>query len=553
MIHISSEMQSRLDQVLAEMAQSNFVARFWQRDGSLWSEDPEVQAFIGKFMGWTDIPEAMIDQADSLVAFAQEVKEEGFTDLVVCGMGGSSLSSLVFAQAFPNSTGLKIHVLDSTDAATVTGLLDRLPMLSTLFVVASKSGTTAEPKSFEEFFYAKMVELTGEKAGRNFVAITDPGSAMLPIAEERGYRKVFLGVPEIGGRFSVLSVFGLLTAAAMQLDVKAMVTRAAELGPARGDTLSDPFRLGALLGELSLAGRDKVTFITPPHLEAFGLWAEQLIAESTGKGGKGILPVAQEPVGAPENYGDDRVFVLLTDGSDIVQGVTAVEVARETGAPVILRTIANEADLAEEFYSWEVATAVAGAVLGVNPFDQPNVQEAKTIAQGKLAEIQRTGTVEMGVPTMKEGLLTVYHGQGTTIPDALKAWLNEPVSHLSFLAFIPETAKSSSLVQGMRQKLRDATKKVTSFGYGPRYLHSTGQFHKGGPNNGAFLILTGGDSVDAQIPGMGASFNQLKNAQALGDIGALQANGRFVLHIDLGVDSEAGLEALAEKIEEVLR
>lgn len=541
-----------VNEQVARLAEADFLTRFWAHDASLWTDDPATAEFIRGFMGWTDIVAPSLAQAPDLLAFAREVWDEGTTDVVVCGMGGSSLCSLVLAQSFGEASRVRVHVLDSTDPGTVLGLRAKLDLAKTLFIVASKSGTTVEPKAFEDYFWQESQSALGSRAGDRFVAITDPGSQMEQESSARGYRRVFLGVPEIGGRYSVLSVFGLVTAALMGIDVVAMLKTAETLGPDSGLATADHegVVLGATLGALGVQGRDKITFFTSDRLSAFGLWAEQLIAESTGKQGKGVLPLAQEPYGAADSYSSDRVFVVLAD--DTPSAVEAEKMGQSlaaTGAPVLFRTVADTTALGREFIAWEVATAVIGSVLRLNPFDQPNVQEAKDMAKRKLAEVQVNGAVGFGTADCTKGDVRAFGSPGS-FDSLLRRFLSQhkPGDQVALLAFLTESDATTAALQGLRLSVRDGLKVATSMGYGPRYLHSTGQFHKGGPNNGLFIVLTGGDTSDTPVPGLGVGFKDLKNAQAAGDVEALRAKGRRVLHVDLGPDVLAGLKVLAETL-----
>lgn len=540
----SGELNERVMGRLQAMADVHFAERLGNKDGTLWSDDQEVINFIESFLGWVDVPVRTLAQVDQVVEFASSVKSAGFTDAVVLGMGGSSLSALMLAMAFPDADGLNLHVLDSTVPADVKRIEDAVELSSTLFVVASKSGTTVEPLAMEEYFFSLLQAAMGERAADHMVAITDPGSQMEARARERGYRKVFMGEPEVGGRFSVFSVFGMVPAALAGLDVRGMLTRVSEMVPASPEGLN----LGAALGEAAVAGVDKVTMVTSERWGGFGLWAEQLVAESTGKGGKGVLPLALEPVGNSEVYGKDRLFYVVGDPAEVGGMVSGLGFGDDR--VVMSRAVQDEGDLAAMLYDWEIATAVAGAVLEVNPFDQPNVQQAKDIAKKRLAAIQESGEVSMGEPTASQDGVRLFGGSSSEFAEGISQFLNQAGEgdHVALLAFLPETEATTSTLQGMRVAVRDRLRVATSLGYGPRYLHSTGQYHKGGPDNGLYLVLTATDLVDMEIPGMGATFGQLKTAQALGDIGALEENGRKVLHVDLGDDVAAGLATLCSAL-----
>lgn len=513
-------------------------ARFWSRDGSLWSDSASVQEFIGRFMGWTDVAERMLGRVEELQSFAQRVVEEGFTDVLVCGMGGSSLGSLVLRDVFGEGAPLKVHVLDSTSPGTVLRFRRTLPLETTLFVVASKSGTTIEPKAFEEYFWSECLKEFGlVEAARRFVAITDPGSQMQIEALSRNYRKIWLGEPEIGGRFSVLSLFGLVTASLLGVDLKAFLERAVAAGQAAGAQGVHPaFEFGVWLAENAQAGREKVTLLTASGLESFGLWAEQLVAESTGKGGKGILPIATEPVKELDQYTDDRVFVGLRHDNAAGAGITKMVQALEAqGKPARERVLRDQLDLAAEFMTWEIATAVAGAVIGVNPFDQPNVESAKVLARQKLGEVRNGGKIDVK-GGHEVGKLKLHGAAG--LGEFLADIPENP--YVAILAYVDESPEADQFFQGLRAQLH----MVSTFGYGPRYLHSTGQYHKGGPANGAFIVVVLRDEEDVEIPGMGVTFGQLKMAQAIGDVEALRAEGRPVLLVM--AKHEADLPALLD-------
>ncbi len=525
----------------------SFVDRLGAKDGTLWSSDPAVIDFVESFLGWVDVPSRTLRLVPEIVAFREKLLAEGISDAVVLGMGGSSLSALMFAEMYPEAGGLRLHVLDSTVPADVARIREAVVLDRTVFIVASKSGTTVEPLAMEEFFWAELQAAVGEDAKRHMVAITDPGSEMEARAKSRGYRKIFLGEPEVGGRFSVFSPFGIVPAGLSGLDISGMLKTVVlrmpggEAGPRAG------LELGSWLGELSLIGVDKVTFVSKSP-GTFGLWAEQLVAESTGKGGKGVLPLALEPFGEREVYGRDRCFYVFGEAGDLTP--LRVGIGLHEGDLVLERKVSSQIELAELLYDWEVATAVSGAILGVNPFDQPNVQQAKDIAKKRLTAIQETGTVSLGEPEAEYLGVSIYGGGQGGVAERLSEFLNQATvgDHVAFLAFLPETEEATAILQRIRKGVRDRTMAATSLGYGPRYLHSTGQFHKGGPNNGLFVVFTAEDALDFEIPGMGVSFGQLKTAQALGDIGALEENGRRVIHVHLGEDVVDGLGVVARSL-----
>ncbi len=522
-----------MSDTVTRLDSEQFAPRFWQRDGSLWSSDPSVISFIESFMGWTDVAATMQGRVAEIMELVASVREEGIDHVVVCGMGGSSLCSLVLQQAAETESGFSLSVLDSTNAVAIRDLTARLDLKKTLFVVASKSGTTIEPKSFEEHFFHLVKAQVGDDAGRQFVAITDPGSPMEAESLARGYRKVFLNFADIGGRYSVLSYFGMVTAAFLGYDLPVML-RSAERVSAVADTSvkgSDAFELGVELATYAQADRDKVTFITSPSLSTFGLWAEQLIAESTGKQGKGILPIAEEPAVATEFYGADRVFVTVAAGDDEID----TDAIRAQGHPVIERRVPTASDLGYEFMAWEVATATAGAVLGINPFDQPNVQEAKDLAKSMLKQVAARGHLDEGEPVMTDEVMRLYTYPTSLGVMSVSEFLSSVVAgdYVAILAYVAETEEMTAALQSFRRSILERMRCATTFGYGPRYLHSTGQFHKGGPKKGVFLVITDPDPAKVPVPGMGFNFATLCRAQAVGDCHALSNHGQRVIRLDL--------------------
>jgi transaldolase / glucose-6-phosphate isomerase len=501
------------------------ATRIWKKDDTLWGEHgaPEV----GNRLGWLTIAETLREALPSLKAFAAEVAADGLTDCVLLGMGGSSLAPEVIRQSFGEKAGaLRLQVLDSTDAAAVRAVGSSIDVDKTLFVVSSKSGGTIEPMSMFKHFWSLKPD------GSHFVAITDPGSGLAALAHEHGFRRVFLNDPDIGGRYSALSYFGLVPAALMGADVEALLDGAgqAEQACAHYDTTNNSgLWLGLAMGELASHGRDKLTFVVDEPITSFGLWAEQLVAESTGKQGKGILPVADEPIGAADAYGDDRVFVHLCSGDSNDEALAPL---RDAGHPVVMLSVGGPEDLGRIFFFAEFATAVAGWVLGINPFDQPNVQEAKDATSRVLSE----GGGEVADVDDLAGLLKAG-----------------PPSYVAIMGYVQPTAEFDAAVSELRAAIRDATKQTTTFGYGPRFLHSTGQLHKGGPKNGRFLQLVHDGPDDVEIPGESYTFTTLKHAQADGDLATLRAHdlpaGRVTLR---GGDAAAALRDLTTKIKETL-
>jgi len=537
--------QAEADALIArsEWNEVDIAAKLYGKDSSLWSNEPAVQADVAAFLGWVDAPLRTRTQVPAISEFVDEIKASGFTDAIVLGMGGSSLSSLMFSQAFPNLGGLKLHVLDSTNPADVQRVRDAVPLKTTLIIVASKSGTTIEPLAFEEFFYAQLQQELGDQASRHMVAITDPGSQMEQRATERDYHKIFLGEPAVGGRFSVFTVFGMVPAALAGLPVEFMLSEVCTLIKNR-DTHG--ITAGIFLGELAKNGVDKITFANPPQFDGIALWAEQLIAESTGKHGVGTLPLATEPLATPDCYGKDRVFFVVSDNDDFNPAIPSQE-----QAPRLTSKIDSPEYLAKVLYWLEIATATCGAVLGVNPFDQPNVQAAKDIARTELRKIQASGSIPEISYEVASQDLKLNGSHGNSVGEAVANFIHLATegSQIAFLAFLPESDSATAAIQEIRATATARLKLATSFGYGPRYLHSTGQFHKGGPNNGYYIVFTSEDATDIEIPGMDATFGQLKMAQALGDIGALKSNGRKVIHVHLATtDAAEGLHQLAAEM-----
>ncbi|RJR47633.1 MAG: bifunctional transaldolase/phosoglucose isomerase, partial [Deltaproteobacteria bacterium] len=542
---------------LADFAGNNFADRLWRKDATLWTGDPAAGENIRNALGWLHVAEKMEDCLTGLVAFTQEMREAGFKHVVHMGMGGSSLAPLVLEHFFaPGAYGLPLTVLDTTDPVTIRRIEASVPLADTLFIVASKSGSTAEPNAFGDYFYGKLQHLKGGQAGDNFLAITDPGSSLEKLARERCFRGVFLNFADIGGRYSALSFFGLLPAALMNLQVGGLLGRAQRMLHGCSGCLpvqeNPGLILGAALGELARQGRDKVTFLSPAGLSTLEMWLEQLLAESTGKAGVGVLPVAGESLGPPAAYGADRFFVYLRlkdeVSEDLEQGVAALKAA---GQPVVTIQLEDRLDLGQEFFRWELATAAAGAVLGINPFDQPNVQESKDITKRLLQAVRDTGRLPADQPGITAGPLTLYGGpQAPSLTESLSLYFRQVQAgdFLALLAYLTEDAATTALFQEIRLVFRDRLRVATTLGYGPRYLHSTGQFHKGGPNKGVFLVITAAPPEDAAIPGQPYSFGVFQQAQALGDFQSLLRHERRAVRLHLGPDTQQGLARLLEII-----
>ncbi|WP_435015806.1 bifunctional transaldolase/phosoglucose isomerase [Tundrisphaera sp. TA3] len=551
------------------------VAKLWAKDASAWKTDADAVKIIDNSLGWLTVTKTVEAKLDELTAFADEIQKAGFKHVLVMGMGGSSLCVEVLRTVSPPVEGRPtLLVLDSTVPATIRRIEAEIDPAKTLFVVASKSGTTTEPSVFYAYFFDLVKKVRGDLAGENFIAITDPGTKMEADAQRDGFRKIFLNPSDIGGRYSALSFFGMVPAALAGLDVKAILEHAevaiAQCQPDIPVNQNPGASLGATLGSLALAGRDKVTLVTPAPLEKLGLWIEQIIAESTGKEGKGILPVAGEPVGQPEVYGPDRVFVQVhTADKPSVARSPELMALSDAGHPVLDLVMAAPDDLGAEFFRWEVATPLAGRVLGINPFDQPNVQESKDNTKallevykekGALPEQDVVATFEgltfVADPGNKDQLLKAAGGKGgrELFSAVLKAHLDriKPGDYLAITQYFDETPSRDEAILKLRKHLRDALKVATTTGYGPRFLHSTGQLHKGGSDAGVFLQLTADDGADLPIPGYPCGFSTLVKAQALGDFQSLASRNRRALGLHLGNDVEAGLKTLHTLVHEII-
>ncbi len=563
---------------LAHLAQRGFLTKLWNKEPSPWSSDPSHERIVEHSLGWLDFPKTVFAEAPGLAQFAGEVARSGFTHVVVLGMGGSSLAPDVLRATFGRVAGFpELHVLDSSDPAQVAALERSLDLAHTLFIVASKSGTTTEPEAFFRYFYERVRTVSGaEGAGRQFVAITDPATHLGKQAEDAGFLRVFENDPDIGGRYSALSYFGMVPAALAGYDVAGILERGLGAlradGPAVDVREAQAVRFGAALGALAQGGRDKLTIVTHPEVAAFGTWVEQLVAESTGKNGTGIVPIEGEPLGLPQDYGNDRVFVYVGSGlppAEHIEGAmdggaieTRLRLLEEAGNPVIRLPMRDRLDLGAQFALWEIAVSAAGAVLGIDAFDQPNVQESKDNTKRLLAEFAERGRFSEPAAAQTNGVARLIPLSGSRAVDlgrdlssALAAVLAqvEPGDYIAFTAYIERNAEHELELNDIRRHVRDALKVATTVGFGPRFLHSTGQLHKGGPNSGVFLQLTHDTppADDLQIPGMG-TFGTLLRAQALGDFEALDKRDRRGLRIALTGPLETALQALALALEDAV-
>lgn len=548
---------------IARFDRDRFGARLWAKDPTLWGDDPEHQKVARHRLGWLESPGEMSAAVPKLEAFAAAVAAEGFTHAVLLGMGGSSLAPEVLRKTYGVRNGrIDLTVLDNTSPAAVRAAAASHDLRRTLFVVSSKSGGTIEVSSFEKTFFDRVTQAVGKTAGRSFIAITDPGTALEALARERGYRPTFVNRPDIGGRYSALSYFGMVPAALIGADVKGILARARDEAAASGGQVAAADNpavvLGAALGALALAGRDKVTFVLGPEIAAFGSWAEQLIAESTGKSGKGLVPIADEPLGTPDAYGSDRVFVAFGVGKFADETERALGALQAAGHPVLRWTLPDLQSLGGEFLRWEVATATASAVLGVNPFDEPNVTEAKQATRAVLDRLLADGRFPTMQPRARARDRAAYApasieapASSDTDPDAWAAALlalGRPGDYVALLAYLHATPERQARLDRLRLAVRTRTRLATTLGYGPRFLHSTGQLHKGGPGTGLFLQLTADELPDVPIPGERYGFGELRDAQAAGDYQVLERRGRRVVRIHLGADVEASLDRLIDVV-----
>ena len=509
-----------VEAVLADLSQRDVVGRIWQKDHTIWKPDPTE---ITNRLGWLTITDLMSEQIPALQSFAREVRDAGFRHVVLLGMGGSSLGPEVLRQIFGSAEEYpELIVLDSTVPAWVQSVTEAIDPAHTLFIVSSKSGTTTEPLALFQYFRSLVESAIGEKrTGQNFVAVTDPGTPLAKVAQEKGFRRVFLNPPDIGGRYSVLSYFGLVPAALIGVDIAAVLDRADSMAQVCASSVpvhENPGAwLGACIGTLALKGRDKLTLVASPAISSFGLWVEQLIAESTGKEGKGIIPVVGEPPVAPTHYGKDRLFIgLRLEGDDNSALDAAMGRIKSSGQPLLVLEMKDRYDLGAEFFRWEFTTAVAGAILRIHPFDQPNVQAAKDATERVLQEYTASDRLP---PAEATGALA------DLLAEATKG------KYLAIMAYVRQTTEVDDVLAGFRRKVLERYGIATTLGYGPRFLHSTGQLHKGGPDTGLFLQITADHENDLPIPGKPCTFGVVADAQALGDLQALQSTGRHVIRI----------------------
>jgi len=566
-ITLPEDVGAKFSEAVDDWKMAGKVRRLWGRDATLWTGSDE-----SNWLGWMDITEDQLAHKQHLEAVAQDVKAAGFKHALLLGMGGSSLCPEVLRMTFGKIDGFpEMHVLDSTDPAQVKAIEGKVDLANTIFIVSSKSGTTLEPNIFKQYFYDRVEKTLGAgKAGSRFIAITDPGSKFEKVAQGDGFRHIFHGVASIGGRYSALSDFGMVPAAVMGMDALRFLDRADVMAIACSSCLpvdkNPGVQLGLALGTAANAGRDKVTIITSPAIWDFGAWLEQLMAESTGKEGKGLIPVDGETLGGPEVYGKDRVFayIRMDKGADAAQD-QAVEALAKAGHPVVRIALADTYNLGQEMFRWEIATAVAGSVIGINAFNQPDVEASKIETRKLTTEYEKTGSLPAEAPILSEGGIDLFTdpanasalaaaaGSDKTVGGYLKAHLNrlKAGDYFALLGYVEMNQAHEKTLKAMRMSVRDKKKVATCLGFGPRFLHSTGQAYKGGPNSGVFLQVTCNDKADLPVPGQKFTFGVVKAAQARGDFQVLADRKRRALRVHLH-DVESGLAALQAAIAKAL-
>ena len=565
---LPSELDATVKKNLNDWRASGKVRRLWQHDASLWTNDDEAN-----WLGWLGIADDQLGSVGQLNAFADEIKRAGFSDILLLGMGGSSLCPEVLSLTYPQTPGFpRLHILDSTDPAQIRSVEKKVNLAKTLFIVSSKSGSTLEPNIYKQYFFERVKQTVGaDKAGSHFIAITDPGSKMQQVAERDHFRHIFYGLPSIGGRYSALSNFGIVPAAAMGLDTGKFLERAKEMVEACKAFVpveqNPGVMLGLTIGSAAKLGHDKITLITSPGISDVGAWLEQLIAESTGKLGKGIIPVDREALGAPEVYGNDRIFAYLRleTAPDAAQDAK-VSALEKAGHPVVHIAVADTYSLGQEFFRWEIATAVAGSILGINAFNQPDVEASKIVTKQLTSEYESKGSLPSEKPILEEAGFKLFTddknaadlcraaGSDHSLKNYLRAHLARlgAGDYFALLAYVEMDAGHESLLQDLRMAVRDRKHVATCLGFGPRFLHSTGQAYKGGPNTGVFLQITCDDANDLAVPGQKYTFGIVKAAQARGDFQVLIDRKRRALRVHLGSDVNAGLAKLAELVKQVL-
>jgi transaldolase/glucose-6-phosphate isomerase len=550
--------------LLEDWKKNDKVARLWRKDASLWTNQDE-----GQWLGWLTVTDEQLKSIGELKKLAEEIKKAKFKHAVLLGMGGSSLCPEVLRLTFGKIAGFpEMHVLDSTDPAQIKALEKKLDLQKTICIVSSKSGSTLEPNIFKQYFFERVKSKVGEKeVGNRFMAVTDPGSKMQQVAEADHFRHIFFGVPSIGGRYSALSHFGTTPAATMGLNVEKFLKITSEMVKACGAKSpadkNPGVLLGTILGVAANQGRDKITIVTSKGIFDLGAWLEQLIAESTGKLGKGIIPVDREKLGRPAVYGKDRVFAYLRLANESNAGTEkALDALEKAGHPVVRVVLADKYNLGQEFFRWEIATAVAGSIIGINAFNQPDVEASKIETKKLTSEYESTGKLPDEAPFFEDGGIKLFADaknaealkNGSKLSDVLRTHLTGLGSgdYFALLAYVAMNDEHAEILQGMRHEVRDSKKVATCLGFGPRFLHSTGQAYKGGPNSGVFLQITCDDAADIPVPGQKYTFGVVKAAQARGDFAVLAERGRRALRLHLGKNVKSDLGKVAKAIHQAL-
>ncbi|MDQ4120923.1 MAG: bifunctional transaldolase/phosoglucose isomerase [Acidobacteriota bacterium] len=561
---LPDDLRRNVEQKLSEWNRENKIERLWAKDAGLWTNEDEA-----KWLGWLTIVEKQRNEIARIENFQNEVRARGFSHVLLLGMGGSSLAPEVLSFTFGKQDGFpEFHILDSTVPAQVRAVEEKIDLANTLFIVASKSGSTLEPNCFKQYFFERVAETVGrENAGNQFVAITDPNSKMQQVAERDGFWRIFFGLPEIGGRFSVLSDFGMIPAAAMGLNAGEFLDRAALMVEAcqNKDAEKNPgVVLGAILGTAHRGGRDKLTIFTSPQIFDLGAWLEQLIAESTGKNGVAIIPIDREEIKPVGFYSNDRIFVhLKLESSRNPHEDAAIEALARAGQPIIEINLPDVGNLGQEFFRWEIATAVAGSVMQINPFNQPDVESAKIEARKITEEYEKTGALPQETPFFEENGIQLFTDERNlselndllpgekSLSNYLRAHFEriKPNDYFALLAYLEMNADSFQNLSDLRHWVFENYRTATCLGFGPRFLHSTGQAYKGGANNGVFLQITNEDSIDFPVPEQKFTFGVVKAAQARGDFQVLLDRNRRALRVHLGQNAETGLEILRVAIE----
>ena len=562
----NGKLETEVNTTCISMDEKQTGGLLFDKDPSLWKTDPDQIKQISRRLGWLTLPDYFARTIKDLSEFALTIKREGYTHAVLLGMGGSSLCSEVTRKTFSIAEGyLQLFVLDNTDPSAILALEKKINIAKTLFIVASKSGNTEETLSFFRYFYNQLEKRNKDNPGNNFVAITDDSTPLVKVAQQYQFRKVFVNPSDLGGRYSVLSNFGLVPMALMGIDIKSFLSSAKQMEshchnvPA---STNPGIRLGVVLGICQRYDRDKVTFILSSSLSSFGYWLEQLLAESTGKEGRGLIPINGESIGAPDVYGTDRLFIHIylssDDNEDNEKKLKALE---EAGHPIVIIKVRDKIALGGEYYRWEVAVAIAGIIIGINPFDQPNVEESKKNTSQLLEDWSKEGSFKKSTPLLKFENISIYSGNGMekfiatnyrSAGDLINSFILQakPNDYISLLPYFLMTDNRTKVLQSWRQQMRDKLKIATTLLNGPRYLHSTGQLHKGGPNTGLYILLIGNEEKDLPISGQKFGFSTLHQAQALGDFRSLNDKGRRIIRIHLGKDIDDSLDKLYQSIKD---